>query len=172
MFIFVCSETLQYIKSDSLRSYRLSLAVYRLSAANKAALRYDNDLFSIWKTISPTGTCVNQSVKRQTHTHWGAHTKGYTLIYTRIHSQQPKYTQREEKVNLEGNGEWSFHSDICSILETDGEPIRPPGASVTLRLPYHPSTPPLNLHLGTLDRWHLANVTLLLPWKIIYMVIT
>lgn len=32
-------------------------------------------------------------------------------------------------------GSGSVYSDICSVPETDGEPIRPPGTSATLRLP-------------------------------------
>lgn len=93
------------------------------------------------------------------------HTKWCTPVYTCRHSQQQTCRQREEKVNQEADRDSSFYSDICSVPETDGEPIRPPGASATLRLPCHPSVPPLNLHPGTHDRWHLANVTPLLPWK-------
>lgn len=98
-----------------------------------------------------------------------------TIIHTHIHMRT--FTAKEihtkgAKVNLEANRDWSFYSDICSLPETDGEPIRPPGASATLRLPCHPAAPPLNLHPGTHDRWHLANVTPPLPWKIIYVFIT
>lgn len=37
---------------------------------------------SVWKTISSTGTCVNQSVKSQKHAYCSAHTKWYTPAYT------------------------------------------------------------------------------------------
>lgn len=124
---------------------------------------------SIWKTVSSTGTCFNQSVKRHKCARCGAHINIHThaIIFTAtdIHT-------KGGKGNLEANRDWSFYSDICSVPETDGEPIRPPGASATPRLLCHPAAPPLNLHPGTHERWHLANVTLSLPWKIIYVFIT
>lgn len=128
-------------------------------------------IHSIWKTTSPHGTCASQSVKRQTHAHCGTRTKWCTPVYTCRHSN--RHTDKgERKLNQEADRDSSFHSDICLVPETDGEPIRLPGASATLHLQCHPSAPPQNLHPGTNDRWHLANVTLLLPWKIIYVFIT
>ena len=50
---------------------------------------------SIWKTIGPSGTCVNQSVKRQTHAHCKGHTK--QRWHTRTHIGGSGHTHTHTK---------------------------------------------------------------------------
>lgn len=82
-----------YFKSDSPQSRQPSLPVCLISDANKAALHYDKDHFSIThcicKSISPTGTCVNGSVKHHTHPNCSA------PLYACIHLQQNTFTAKD-----------------------------------------------------------------------------
>lgn len=143
----------------------LALLVCPVSAANKTALHYDKNLFTVNSLHMEDNQphwdlCQPECETSEEYTHKHAHTNTHATAFAATDT----HTKGEwEKVNLEANRDWSFYSDICLVPETDGEPIRPPGASSTLRLPCHPAAPPQNLQRGTHDRWHLANVTLPLP---------
>lgn len=126
---------------------------------------------SIWKTISPHGTCVNQSVKHQTY---AALQNTHEMTQACMHGPAftaPDIQQREVKVNQEADRDSSTQTSAPSQRQMVSQSGRP-AASTALRLPCHPSVPPLDLHLGTHGRWHLANVTPLFPAKINYVFIT
>lgn len=134
----------------------LALPVCLLHMANKTAPHYDMDLFPVnllhmGDNQPPWDLCQSERETLDTVEHtWrrAVYTRRQTFAATDIQ------TKGGEKVNQEADSARLFHSDICSVPETDGEPIRPPGASATPRLPCHPSVPPPQP--GSWHTWQVA----------------
>lgn len=124
----------------------LALPVCLLHMANKTPPHYDMDLFPVnllhmGDNQPPRDLCHSERETLDTVEH--APNDAVQFTHADRHSQRRTYKQKgEKKVNQEADRARLFHSDICSVPETDGEPIRPPGASATPRLPCHPSVPP------------------------------
>lgn len=75
-------------------------------------------------------TCMLRNTHQMMSTHINMQTVTATDIQTKGGDIEP------------GSADSWFYSDICSVPETDGEPIRLTGASAIFHLQHHPSAPP------------------------------
>lgn len=121
---------------------------------------------SIWRTVSPTGTRVSLSVKCRTIWHLRHHTLRTAHTLFQLHSRplQPwcerKWTWKQTGTGL--STQTSARSQRQMVNQADClVPLPLALLSDATLLPL-----PKNLRLGTQDRCHPANVTLILPWKL------